>query len=543
MDLGLQSTTVMSSDDRLPGGVEYGDDVDDLPEGLQEMAKREGRIDNREMEETYEELFEEITETNVSRRAVLGAFAGGGGLAVLNGLFAQKFFMGDDFESGMKAIASSSDAPFGVKRVDEPPYEVDDDVYERIDASMHGIRHPDLYGETSGNLGEPDTSESDMMNQIDNGWAGRGSATIGDQPPYDVGDPGEARALWAIDGARVGPGWGNHINRAEQTFYEKHDLDNDPLATRAPDITDPVDLAYKVKKLARMMGVGAVGVADVDHRWIYDTTQFGQKVEIGDHERIHGDDDTVYFPESYDKAIVIAIEMPRIMGRTGNSLSSGLCSNMGYERQGYALETMSLWIERMGYRAIPSGNDLGATVPTAIDAGLGEQGRHARLIHPQFGSNLRVAKIYTDMPLESDDWIRFGAFEFCKSCKICAEECPAGAIPTHDDPTWESPYPGTQEHKNPGVLKYYNDGARCRKFWTENGTNDSGCMNACPFTQGRSWLHDIIRWQAGVSGGMDSILASMSRSFGYEKALEPDAIWDMEWLPYGIYADPGLGTF
>ncbi|WP_254768072.1 reductive dehalogenase [Salinilacihabitans rarus] len=531
-----------SNPDELSGGVEPSDDVDDLPEGLQEMAKHEGEIDRREMEETYEDLFEDIVETEVDRRAVLGAFAGGGGLAVLNALFAQKLFFGDDFESGMKAVASASDAPLGVRKVDDPPYEVDDDVYERIDASKHAIRHPDLYGETSGDIGEPDASESDPITQIENAWVGRGSVTIGNMDPYEASSVGEARALWAINDARARPGWGAHVNRAETTFYEKHGLDDDELATRAPDLTDPADLTHKVKKLARMMGVGAVGVADVDERWIYETTQFGQTVEIGDYDRIHGDDGTVYFPESYDKAIVIAIEMPRNMGRTGQSLASGLCSNMGYERQGYALETMSLWIEHMGYRAIPSGNDLAATVPLAIDAGLGEHGRHARLIHPQFGSNLRVSKIFTDMPLESDDWIRFGANEFCDACKICAHQCPAGAIPTGTQ-TWESPYPGTQEHKNPGVRKWYNDGARCRKFWGENGTNDSACMNACPFTQGRSWLHEIVRWQAGISGTVDGMLATMSRAFGYEQPLPAEAIWEMDWLPYGIYADPGLGTF
>src|SRR6056297_2341572 len=103
----------------------------DLPEGLEELGKREEPIGRREMEATYEELFEEAKDPDMDRRTLLSMFAGGGGLALFNGLFAQKLVFGDDLETGVKAVAEATDDPIGVTKTETPTYEVDDDVFER----------------------------------------------------------------------------------------------------------------------------------------------------------------------------------------------------------------------------------------------------------------------------------------------------------------------------------------------------------------------------------------------------------------------------
>ena len=106
----------------------------DLPEGLREMAKDSEGIDRRELEETYDELVEEVKSTNLERRTLLSAFAGGGGLATLNALFAQKKYMGESLEAGLKAIDENSDSITGVQKQEAAPYDVDDEIYERFDA-------------------------------------------------------------------------------------------------------------------------------------------------------------------------------------------------------------------------------------------------------------------------------------------------------------------------------------------------------------------------------------------------------------------------
>jgi len=41
---------------------------------------------------------------------------------------------------------------------------------------------------------------------------------------------------------------------------------------------------------------------------------------------------------------------------------------------------------------------------------------------------VRISGVITDLPVASDKPIDFGLQEFCKTCKICATECPAGAL-------------------------------------------------------------------------------------------------------------------
>jgi reductive dehalogenase len=314
---------------------------------------------------------------------------------------------------------------------------------------------------------------------------------------------------------------------------------------REPDVTDPGSLRQKLNSVGRLAGVADLGIAERDDRWIYSHSEWGNPIKIGDYDTFHtvgeGENAEYHFPEKLDRAIAVMVEMPRQMGRMGYSYGGGVCSDMGYMRQGLALHMIARWIRLMGYQAVPSGNDMGPSVPTAIDAGLAEYGRHGRTIHPQFGSNVRVSKIYTDMPLEPDSWIQFGATEFCKACKICANECPAGQISTGEQ-TWQYEGPGEGYSKNDGVLKWYCNSAHCMRFWGENGTNDSQCMNVCPFTQGRAKVHEFIRYLAG--GPADATLSDLGEAFGYEDYLHPGE-WQTpgnSYLPYGISQDPELGS-
>jgi epoxyqueuosine reductase QueG len=57
-------------------------------------------------------------------------------------------------------------------------------------------------------------------------------------------------------------------------------------------------------------------------------------------------------------------------------------------------------------------------------AGLGWTGRNNLLVHPEYGSQFRLATILTNMPLEPD---RVSARD-CGSCFKCLAGCPAAAI-------------------------------------------------------------------------------------------------------------------
>lgn len=103
-------------------------------------------------------------------------------------------------------------------------------------------------------------------------------------------------------------------------------------------------------------------------------------------------------------------------------------------------EAIAGWLRGAGYgaRAFPatvSANDLGAlqgtlSVPVqhktvATRAGLGWIGKNALLISRRFGPRVRLASIFTDMPLPAADPVMLSA---CGACQRCVDACPASAI-------------------------------------------------------------------------------------------------------------------
>jgi len=60
----------------------------------------------------------------------------------------------------------------------------------------------------------------------------------------------------------------------------------------------------------------------------------------------------------------------------------------------------------------------------ALRAGLGWIGRNNLLVHPEYGSMIRLATVLTDAPLKTDAPVNGG----CGDCRRCIEICPVGAI-------------------------------------------------------------------------------------------------------------------
>ncbi len=60
----------------------------------------------------------------------------------------------------------------------------------------------------------------------------------------------------------------------------------------------------------------------------------------------------------------------------------------------------------------------------ALRAGVGWLGRNNLIIHPAFGSKIRLATVLTDMPLKTDNPLE----KDCTDCKKCIEVCPVSAI-------------------------------------------------------------------------------------------------------------------
>ena len=108
-------------------------------------------------------------------------------------------------------------------------------------------------------------------------------------------------------------------------------------------------------------------------------------------------------------------------------------------------------------------------IPAAIEAGLGELGKHGSMIHRQFGSNFRLSLVLTDLPLEADAREVFGADAFCINCQVCANACPPDAI-----------YRDKQMVR--GESKWYVDFDKCIPYFVDNKTCGI-CLVVCPWSR------------------------------------------------------------
>ena len=236
----------------------------------------------------------------------------------------------------------------------------------------------------------------------------------------------------------------------------------------------PKEASREVKRVAKLFGADLVGIARRDERWIY-THKYSRQRE----DAVPAD-----LPEGLDSVIVCAHEMDASLLRTVPSALSGTATGLGYSRDAITLLALVQYLRNLGYRAVASMNDTAATIPFAIQAGLGEYGRHGLLITPELGPRLRLGKIFTDLPLQHDRPRKFGVEAFCGVCRRCSDECPPQAIPS-GEPSSEPPNCSSVE----GVTKWTTDAERCFGFWVKQVTDCSICLRVCPYNRpGPRWL-------------------------------------------------------
>lgn len=169
------------------------------------------------------------------------------------------------------------------------------------------------------------------------------------------------------------------------------------------------------------------------------------------------------------------------MIKTGPVLSETVEVMRVYGRLALVATTLAAYIRSLGYpaRAHVMPNYQVLAVPVAIDAGMGELGRHGMMITKELGSCLKLATVTTELPLALDAPGDIGVEEFCRDCRICAETCPGGAIP-HGGPRCVR-----------GVEKWAINPEACFKVWNETGTDCGVCLASCPWTKPRTVLHRL----------------------------------------------------
>ncbi len=223
----------------------------------------------------------------------------------------------------------------------------------------------------------------------------------------------------------------------------------EPVAPVSGDVVErsAAEWTRLVKETARNAGADDVGITRVQPQWVYDGYEVKQRWAIM--LCVKHDWDAL----STAPAETAAAEVIRQYGR-GIRVAKAVAS---YLRMG-------------GHDAAPHGGPLAMPMlllPAAIAAGLGELGKHGSLINRRLGSNLRLACVLTDVPLEADQPDDFGADDFCTRCQSCTVGCPPQAI-------------GPDKQVVRGEEKWYVDFDKCLPYFNET-QGCAACLAACPW--------------------------------------------------------------
>jgi reductive dehalogenase len=312
-------------------------------------------------------------------------------------------------------------------------------------------------------------------------------------PGYDRFEYERAEAGWKLYDTRdavVGPLLGDA--QADPNLEKRAEWDSQKL-------TD------EIKRTGKIYGASLVGIAALDRRWLYSVNRRGEPYHV---------------PERFTHAIVMAIEMDYEGISKSPAFASSTSTAVGYSKMAFAEIELTAFIRRLGYGAIPCGNDIALSVPLAIDAGLGQYGRHGLLITKEFGPRVRIAKVLTDMPLlnDSPDYGFCKAVtQFCEVCEKCAHHCPSKSILLGKEQDWS----GATISNNPGAKKWYVNPETCYGFWIENGSDCSNCIRSCPYNKRDGLLHRTVLWIVRYLPWLNRLVLKFDDLIGYGKQKTP----------------------
>jgi epoxyqueuosine reductase len=283
------------------------------------------------------------------------------------------------------------------------------------------------------------------------------------------------------------------------------------VATGGQVLHSPETNSRIVKRAARFLGADDVGVCRVHPNLVYSR----------EYNLMTGEHNPLELPEGCDNAVVLAVAMDYETSRYSPDGISGASTGLGYSMQAVVANLVAAFIRGLGYRAVPSGNDTALSIPLAMAAGLGELGRMGLLLTPKFGPRVRIAKVFTDLPLACDTYRPFGVARFCRTCKKCASHCPSQAI-SFDEPTLRGP--SLSNHS--GVRKWYIHPEKCFLFWVKNWMDCNNCVMTCPFNKPPGGIHDLTRFFIRKTALFNRLFVRIDDLLGYGKSIRDKNFWE-----------------
>ncbi len=173
---------------------------------------------------------------------------------------------------------------------------------------------------------------------------------------------------------------------------------------RPASTDDPQVLADDIRREASRIGLSQVGFAAYDPRYTFDG-----------YELVQG------------SVIVCILEQEWAATQTIPSAKAERCAMRTYADLGYQAAALAEYVQSRGYVAHPhpQGGPL-ASIPYAVEAGLGQLGLNGQLLTPTAGSRCRIILITTNAELVHDSPVDFGIHAICDACQLCVRRCPPG---------------------------------------------------------------------------------------------------------------------
>jgi len=227
----------------------------------------------------------------------------------------------------------------------------------------------------------------------------------------------------------------------------------DPIEIAAHEVDKPAaQWSEEIKAFALSHHADLVGIARMRPQWIYEGFEIKEKYVV-----------VMGFGHDYEEIA----QAPPLPGNNRAVVEIG----KQYTRGAMAAAELTNFIRGQGHVATsfpgPTADAL-LMIPAAIEAGLGELGKHGSMINRKFGSSFRLSAVTTDMPLIPDEPDDFGADEVCASCQVCVDACPPDAI-------------FSEKQMVRGERKWYVDFDKCIPYFAESRSCGI-CIAKCPYS-------------------------------------------------------------